>query len=155
MEDRWGGWGGGALVKQCGERFDVESTVHIDATERERELLSDGPRLRARVTPRVKGNRYLLDFLRGSAQFRIIIQSLQVINTGGRAHPTCQLPSSAQYHRGRAAAFLFPDRRGAGGGGLGGELGSPLQSSFLLGSRWHRRRLGFFEGVGRCHRDDV
>lgn len=40
----------------------------------------------------VKGNNYLLDFLRGLVQFRIITGSLEVINTGAHIHLICQLP---------------------------------------------------------------
>lgn len=79
----------------------------------------------------MKGNNYLLDFLRGSAQFRIITESLEVINTGARAHSICQLPRSVQYHRGRPAFFFsFRADGGGDGEGWGGELGSPSQPSF-------------------------
>lgn len=44
--------------------------------------LSDSLCLGRCCTACVKGNNYLLEFLRGIVQFRIIIQSLRIINTG-------------------------------------------------------------------------
>lgn len=89
----------------------------------------------------MKGNNYLLDFLRGSAQFRIITESLEVINTGARAHSICQLPRSAQYHRGRPAFFSLS---GQTGGGVVSEVVGSVGGVFV-----------FFEDVGRCCGDDV
>lgn len=38
----------------------------------------------------VKGNNYLLELLQGLEKFRVIIQSLEVINTGAHTHLKCE-----------------------------------------------------------------
>lgn len=98
----------------------------------------------------MKGNNYLLDFLRGSAQFRIITESLEVINTGARAHSICQLPRSAQYHRGRPA-FFSPSGQTGGwrrvGWGVGVTFAAVVLSEVVGGVCGV---FVFFEDVGRC-----
>lgn len=75
----------------------------------------------------MKGNNYPLDFLRGSAQFRIITESLEVINTGACAHLICQLRRSAQDHRGPHASFCL-----SGPAGDGGECAEGLGVTFAV-----------------------